>query len=487
MLAHKKNPIFFVSVILIVGFLVTSLVSYYVALNQIRQNTIYKDLPLSVDSIYLDLRHELQKPIHISSFMSHNTFLHEWALKGEQDPSQIIQYLTEVKEHYQTLTSFFISAKTLNYYHPSGKELTLDRNNIDDDWFFRLENTSKPYEVNIDRDYLNSDLLTIFINYRVVDDDNNFIGVVGVGIEVDSAKKFIDKSSERFDHEIYFIDPMGDIQLRSSNSKNHYRSLHQYELSEDQIKNILLGKAGIYRYSRNGETRYISTRYIKGFNWVIMVEQGDDLNRKEINNALIINLLICLIIIFVVMLITNRSINGYQNELENAALKDKLTGLFNRYALDALFEKMLQRVNREQTGYCVLLIDIDHFKDFNDQYGHLIGDEVLKHIAKIIEGSFRTYDLVCRWGGEEFLVALEGTRVSDAKNMAEILRKKIENTPLHFAGLDLSVTVSIGVARYEEGEGYESTLNKADIALYASKASGRNKVMSEADDDDVKE
>lgn len=160
-------------------------------------------------------------------------------------------------------------------------------------------------------------------------------------------------------------------------------------------------------------------------------------------------------------------------ELEKLAVIDKLTKLYNRYKIDEVLESEKERSNRYKTPFGILMLDIDHFKNVNDTYGHSTGDEVLKRFAKIIKENSRKTDIVGRWGGEEFLIIIPHTDKNDLLTIAENLRSKIGNYKFKTIG---NLTVSIGASIYEYNESTEKTIIRADNALYSSKENGRNKV-----------
>jgi len=474
----KKRLLFIVSSLLLTGFLLTSFVSYYVALNELRDQITQKDLPLAVDNIYLDIRAELQRPILISSQMAGDTFLIDWATEGESEPDRVVRYLKAIQDRYHTLSAYFISDKTHYYYHPSGRLEKLSKDNKEDAWFFRVKNQTTDFEVNMDYDYNNSDLLTIFINYRVLDEHGEFIGVTGVGVEVGAAKKFIDQSSNRFNHDIYFVDKAGNVKLSSSNANLTFDNIHDFQAMNSIIKDILSGKEGAYQYQHQGQNHFISARYVEDFNWIILAEQSDELSKKELFTALISNLIICLIIILVIISATNITIGRYQTQLELLATRDKLTGLYNRHAFDFLIEDNINYSSRSDTKFSVILIDIDFFKKFNDEYGHLIGDKILQLVANTMKNTLRESDSICRWGGEEFLILLKDTNIEKAHIIAEKNRLAIEHACLDAGGDMLHVTISSGASVFTQGDDADSLMARADKALYKSKKNGRNCVSS---------
>lgn len=186
--------------------------------------------------------------------------------------------------------------------------------------------------------------------------------------------------------------------------------------------------------------------------------------------------------------IQRRTVEGYQRlaghgalalanawaaeELDRQARTDRLTGVANRHTFDEQFDKELERARREHSDLSVVLCDVDHFKRFNDEHGHQVGDEVLTEVAQTLEAERRPYDLVARYGGEEFVVILSQTDFDSAMRVAERLRRAVEHT-----GGAMGVTASFGVASAANGEVSRSDLiSTADACLYEAKENGRNRV-----------
>lgn len=170
-------------------------------------------------------------------------------------------------------------------------------------------------------------------------------------------------------------------------------------------------------------------------------------------------------------------ISKLQKQLEEQAIRDPLTGLFNRRFFDEYFKNELIRSIREEKPISLLMIDIDHFKSVNDRFGHEIGDKVLQLLAEILKSMFRKSDVSCRFGGEEFLVLLPGLYQDQAANRAEVLRERFAQASLDADFLYTQVTISIGVSNYPlHGETTRDLFRIADKALYQSKELGRNRV-----------
>jgi diguanylate cyclase (GGDEF)-like protein len=167
------------------------------------------------------------------------------------------------------------------------------------------------------------------------------------------------------------------------------------------------------------------------------------------------------------------------NELiRELAIRDPLTGVFNRRYI---WERMAQEEQRVQAGsgvFHVCLIDLDRFKQINDTLGHAVGDAVLKTVARSIQGQIREEDCFARYGGEEFILLLHGSASFDPEAFAQRIRRQVADLCFADVGGPGQVTVSIGIAQSRQGERFSNTIKRSDRALYAAKAGGRNRVVS---------
>lgn len=195
------------------GFLATSLLSYNASRTAIRDNIINTELPLTSDTVYSEIQKDLVRPVLISSMMARDTFMRDWVVDGERNPEKMTRYLREVMDHYGAFTSFFVSDKSLTYYQAKGVLKKIDAREPRDVWYYRVRDMEAPFEINVDPDMANKDNLTFFINYKVFDYANQFIGATGVGLTVDAVIKLIDRYQQRYDRSVYFVDAFGRIVL----------------------------------------------------------------------------------------------------------------------------------------------------------------------------------------------------------------------------------------------------------------------------------
>lgn len=184
---------------------------------------------------------------------------------------------------------------------------------------------------------------------------------------------------------------------------------------------------------------------------------------------------------------SRRQIGVLQEGLEAIryeSLTDELTTLNNRKHFDQSLERALKEAEESHSPLSLLISDIDHFKQFNDNFGHQTGDQVLRLVALSVKQNIKSTDVACRYGGEEFAIILPRTSLEDAKTIAENIRKNVVAKELvkRSTGENLGrITISIGVSTFQPGDSSESLISRADLALYAAKKAGRNLVKTEED------
>ncbi|MFT7386937.1 MAG: diguanylate cyclase (GGDEF)-like protein [Candidatus Endobugula sp.] len=260
-------------------------------------------------------------------------------------------------------------------------------------------------------------------------------------------------------------------------------------LVDEKVKRYLSFASAILKDSDDEESlfslRSMSKNLLADLDKIVFEYQKDAQNKTHAQHKLqllLLLLIFSLLIIKVFLVIFPIYKNSkYYFQL---AIKDTLTGLHNRrYFLQALEEEH-HRCSRYNTIYSLCMIDIDHFKRVNDQYGHPIGDKILQEVAQTIKKEVRTSDQCCRIGGEEFAVLLIGANGGKALSAIEKLREKIEASTHFHKGVNISTTISAGIASYlfstEDIEGVTLTtsdmMRQADTALYLAKESGRNTI-----------
>jgi len=188
-------------------------------------------------------------------------------------------------------------------------------------------------------------------------------------------------------------------------------------------------------------------------------------------------LLLVILLLFRVKTLIKR-LSASRDELEQQALTDPMTKLYNRRYLAEITQHMLGLMRRSSSELAVIMLDIDKFKNVNDTYGHQVGDDVIIKLAETLQEHTRKSDVVCRLGGEEFLILLPETGLEGAMSKAETLRQEVEKLCLTLADeIELRFTISLGVSKvYSDEENFDAAMTRADTALYEAKEGGRNRV-----------
>jgi len=168
-----------------------------------------------------------------------------------------------------------------------------------------------------------------------------------------------------------------------------------------------------------------------------------------------------------------------QKELKNLAMRDSLTGIYNRHKVNEIIDEEIIRQSRYNNSFALLMLDIDHFKSVNDNYGHGVGDIILQELSNLVVKNIRKSDKFARWGGEEFLIILPQTTAEGAFKYAQKLVDVIAT--YEFSEVS-KLTISVGVSIYREGESKTEFLKRTDEALYIAKEKGRNRVIFKSDE-----
>jgi diguanylate cyclase (GGDEF)-like protein len=478
-LSIKHKLIISLSIVLIFAFVIMNIVNYQVSKASVRDSIIKDNLPLIQENIYLAIKAELSKPIFIASSMGNDTFLKNWVLNGEQDIEQIKKYLSGIKDQYGVFTSFFISAASRNYYHYNGILKQISPKDAHDVWYYKFIDMNVAYDLDVDNNQAAKDLLAVFVNQRLEDNQSNLLGVTGVGLQMDQIGKTLKKFQDKYKQNIYLVDSQGLVQIHYEKEYIENRTLLDLTGIGSIGDEVLIKSLTpvVYEYDKQGQHFILSVRYLPILDWYLVVEQDQNTALAGIKYNFMRNMIFAFIIICIVLALTIFTVNFYQSQLERMAVTDELTGAFNRRELELTFERTLKTAEREKSQVSVILIDIDKFKGINDNHGHLVGDIIIKKIVNIINEDIRGQDFLVRWGGDELMI-ISNNPMDIAIDVAERIRRIIEeNEFLPEKPNALQVTISCGVAQFSPPDTLDSLTKRADEALYTAKEKGRNTVV----------
>ena len=277
--------------------------------------------------------------------------------------------------------------------------------------------------------------------------NNEFKGVVSIDIGIDTLNKYLE--NENIIGDLYLIDE----------------------------KNSLLASTTIFdlddkvTYDKKTD---IKIEILKDEIYLLNIQNTNEIKEKALLNAswkifiLFLSLTLFIIVIYLKFILT---------KVQHLAKIDSLTNLLNRRTLQSEIKSLINNSNRHKQNLSFLLIDIDYFKKINDNFGHQIGDKVLVEISKLFMKNTRNYDIVGRYGGEEFLIALANTNINDAFILAERIRQNAKH--IKIANHNINLTISIGCTELKKDDTYFEILKRVDTLLYKAKNSGRDKTIKE--------
>ncbi|WCN09816.1 sensor domain-containing diguanylate cyclase [Marinomonas mediterranea] len=479
MIVSKRLNVLAIGIIVLLGCIATSLTSYFFAKQSVYEHVSEQILPLSSDNIYSEIQRDLLQPTLISSLMAHDSFVHDWYLEGEKTPDQMVNYLKNIQTKYDTITAFFVSEQTRKYYHSSGVLKTVSESDVHDAWYFEAKSSSLPNVINIDSDTADAERITVFVNYRVIDNSGAFLGVIGVGLSMNLVDSLIEYFDARYGRNVYFIDRSGEVMFNGAHQHDlSFRETNKASFEQAFSSMVTADSSSVSFNAPQGKTVFLNSRYIPEFNWYLIVEQVEDGDTEEVERALIINLVLSGVVSLCILAFVHWVTRGYSNKLERMARYDHLTGAVNRQTLDVLFQKAIGSSNKKQEALSLVLIDIDHFKKVNDNFGHQAGDKVISGVARIMKNLLHKEDIICRWGGEEFLFILSNTDKSKATSLIKTLLNRIEDTNFDVGESTVSITISAGLTQLNTDESLPQAIARADARLYQAKKEGRNTFRS---------
>lgn len=472
--------------ILVGAFVSLSIFNYNVSRQNAREETVNSALPLTRDNIYSEIQTALMRPLFVSSLMANDTFLKDWAKFGEKDVFQVMRYLEEIQKKYGFFSAFYVSALSSDYYYSQGILKTVSKQDSHDVWFYDFIQSGEMYDLVVDTNEASENVLTIFINHRVEDPEGKLLGVTGVGLKMDKVSRLLKTFSEKYSKIIFLVDPAGTVQAHHEIDQVFHTNIRSISGLADIADDVLASdrsEPATFECVIDGERTYLTSRYIPELEWFLIVEarEKDILGSARIN--FINTLLIGGFVTFAIVLLSIFVINYFQIRLEKQANTDELTGVANRRAFECRFDSATRQYRKTGKFFSIALLDIDGFKQVNDCWGHIVGDRILQDISALISSSIRESDFCARWGGDEFILLVDGD-IAQGVAIAERIRLQVEQfkslKESCYEGIEkINITVSCGVAEFSKKDTLDTLTARADKAMYLSKEQGKNRVVKD--------
>lgn len=475
-LLQRRRLTLILVVILALAFATVSLVSYLAARGSLEAALVDRELPLASRVVEAELQRELARPYQMALMMASNTFMRDWLAGGEAAPERMVGYLRDIRDRNGVVSSFLVSEASRTYYHADGVLKRVSPEVPIDQWYFRVRAMREPYELNIDHDSARPNSLVAFLNYRIVDADGRFLGATGVGLGMDHLRARLHELSSLYQKRLYLTDRDGLIRMAGGDGppQGRIRDLPGLALIADRV---LTPGGGNFRYVREDREIFLYVRYLPEVRMYLFVEGGAD-EAASVRRALYFGIALWLAVVLVTMVLTDLTVRRFRRRLEVMATVDHLTGLMNRQAFEQACLSRLEAARRGGYPVTLVMADLDYFRQINDRYGHSGGDRLLREIAGLLRRETRDDDLICRWGGEEFLFLFDRCDALEAERLAERLRCGLLAHEFRQGGRPLRVTMSMGLATAVPGDTLQRLIERADRALFIAKDVGRNRVQA---------
>ncbi|MBA6415890.1 GGDEF domain-containing protein [Colwellia sp. 6M3] len=463
----------YIAVIFFVTIVTVILTSYFTLKDVI--NSHNKQVQSAVTPLFSLVTSEILRPLNVANFMAKNQFIIDYAEQAEIEKGYLVSYLEKIAKSYN-MVAFIALEKHDVMLNSTGKETSLDGENVE--WFHRLKNLPGEQFTDIG----NAEAPHLYFDNKIHNMDGDFIGFTGVALELSYFARKFQEYNDRFGFELYFVDSNNIITLSSNKmikSQSHHRTDLITRLSDLPWYQSLI-KNNAADNNLTSEVMYttdegllISQMPIQELNWRMFIVSPPASEQSAYWKIFIGRFMLFFIIVIVFYMALLTIINYLKSRLIKHAETDHLTQLPNRSHVHWRFDEIVK--NNE--NLCLVLADIDNFKNINDTYGHLVGDDVLRIISEQLSQTLRKIDVVGRWGGEEFVMVLPDTSAEQALIIVERIRKNIAaiSFPISTTSGSFTTTISFGICELPiKSKAIEDYIKGADKALYQAKHNGRN-------------
>jgi diguanylate cyclase (GGDEF)-like protein len=468
---HYITAIFVITIVVIIATSYFTFKEFFNASNQKQQEAV---MPL-----FSLINSEIIRPLTVSQYMASDPFLLDYIEQETIDRDVIFNYITSVSNQFNTL-SFIAIEKHQLYIDSNNKTTSLSGK--DAEWYYRLKAIDKTEFT----DFGNAENPHLFFDVKMFNKQQDFLGFIGLGIDLDHFANKFAKFKQDYGFELYFVNSNNDVTLSSEQimkTMSHHRKdvvtnineLPWYKQYRTKYQSDSASDSK-YFFQPSSDELIISQMPLKELNWRVFIIAPPITEQSVYWQLFMQNLVIFLLVSLVLYYLFTLCISKFRSDLVKDSETDYLTQLPNRSFIHWKYSQL----NEKYDHVSVVIADIDNFKILNDTYGHLFGDDVLKVIAKKLSVNLRSIDLAGRWGGEEFILILPDTTAQQAQEIINRIRKNIARIPFTPSSTSkkLNVTVSFGISDGSlKGIPLEKILAKADQALYSAKTNGRNQVV----------
>ncbi|MEA4894638.1 MAG: sensor domain-containing diguanylate cyclase [Oscillospiraceae bacterium] len=435
-------------------------------------------LSLADTDISNHIENSMTKPVMVSKTMANDEFLKGWLLKEPENAGddtylkQLLDYLKAYQEKYDYTTVFCISEQTGSYYYQDGLNKTISKEDEHDIWYYNFIGSGQEYDLEVDTNQASDNTITVFVNFRVEDNNGRLLGVIGVGLKVNIIENTIHSYETDYDLSVYIINVGG--------AKNSFNGDTDIFIGEDDLAErtgingkIELNKSDeskMHWFTSGNERKCLITKYNEPLGWYLVLEKDTNSISSAFQESAKSNIVFMLISILACIMVTTTVFASYNQRIVTIENTDELTGLPNRKLFSKKYKGFIRKHHERKKT--LFMLDIDHFKNINDTYGHVFGNTILAMVGEYLHNAISGYGIASRWGGDEFL----GVLAAPPEEAERILGRFMDSLKNENMDKSYRVTVSIGISEVNGKLSMEQMLKKADEALYRSKDGGRNRI-----------
>lgn len=468
-----------VSFIILGGFIAVGTISYN-TYSKIIKDDIKNITKLTATNIYSDISNQLTKPIFVALTMANDSFVEGWLEEEKEGDASLehqkkmTNYLEGLKVKYGYNSVFLVSDYSSNYYHFNGINKTISESNAHDEWYYNYVDSNATYDLVVDTDEANHNQLSVFINCRIDDNEENFLGVTGVGLQLNRVQEVLTEFGNDFGLEAMLFDKNGIVQVHTETGRIGKENIFEYNSLKEHENDIINNKSSIslYEYKDNKSSGYMIIKYIKDLDWYLLVKKDTSVLADSFQTLVVNDLIIFFVVLFFIIIIISKIIENNDVELQAMVITDILTGLQNRRGFEKAVKQRIEGKKRSM-NYGIFVFDIDNFKKVNDMFGHMVGDDVIVNIGSSVQNILEKNGAVFRWGGDEFTGYIQGEK----EDVEETVRKIYDALSMDAIVQKYNTTISMGISMLEETDTVETVVKRADQALYIAKENGKDKYI----------
>jgi len=479
-----KKHIQLISIIIIVLSIVVGFtVSVYKdtkSYQQLAEKHLENTVSLADIDISNHIKNSMSMPVMVSKTMANDEFLKAWFLKEPESVGddaylqQLYSYLKAYQLKYDYTTVFCVSAQTGNYYYQEGLNKTISKDDAHDIWYYNFLASGHEYDLEVDTNEANNNIITVFVNFRVEGDDGGLLGVIGVGLQASFIEDTIRSYEKDYGLSVYIIN-VGGAENSFNGSTDIFVSqdnLPKYTGIKEKIKMNKSGESEIQWFTSGGERKCLVTKYDDILGWYLVLEMETNSISSSFQERIMSNVLFMLFSLVICILVTMAVFINYNKRIVTIENIDELTGLPNQKLFSEQYLAFIRKHRKQKKT--LFMLDIDHFKNVNDSHGHMFGNAVVAMVADELRNAINGYGIAARWGGDEFI----GILSVEPEEARRILSQFMDALKREGKNGGYSVTVSVGMIEIDEHQSMDQLIIKADEVLYCSKENGRDQITT---------